>query len=200
MKRLRGLQYILFLGILLLFGGCGREGEAEIPAEKNAKEAVYIGENNINEYVIVGKTSAAREAGNELQRYIQRTCGDVLSVVSKQGKAQHTITLKIDRKLDTEKRIAIQDGEVTISAVNKEALCDGVYLFIDTYLGWIKAGTDAAHISNTNSVIHVPANVTEQEPWMEEREAIITLWNVNWSGGIYLDNAVSVKNNVMYFT
>lgn len=38
----------------------------------------------------------------------------------------------------------------------------------------MKAETDEDHISNTNSVLHVPANVTEQEP-------IITLWNVNWS-------------------
>lgn len=200
MKRLSGLKYVLLLGILLLFGGCGRDSEAGITVEKNAKEAVCIGENSISEYVIVGKNSAAREAGNELQSYIQRTGGDVLPVVSKQGKAQHAITLEIDRKLDTEKRITIQDGEVAISAVDKEALYDGVYLFINTYLGWIKAGTDEAHISNANSVIHVPANVTEQEPWMEEREAIITLWNVNWSRGIYLDNAVSVKNNIIYFT
>lgn len=199
MKRLRGLQFILLLGMLLLFAGCGK-GEAGTTVEKNAKEAVYIGEINISEYVIVGKNSAARKAGSELQSYVQKTGGGVLQVVSKRGKAQHTITLEINRKLGTEKRITIRDGEVTISAVNKEALYDGVYLFIDTYLGWIKAGTEEAHISNANSVIHVPANVMEQEPWMEEREAIITLWNVNWSGGIYLDNAVSVKNNVMYFT
>ncbi|MDE6639943.1 MAG: hypothetical protein K2K63_05425 [Acetatifactor sp.] len=200
MKRLNGLKYVLLLGILLLFGGCGREGEAGSIAEKNAKEAVYIGDNNINEYVIVGKNTAARRAGNELQSYIQRTGGDVLPVVSKQGKAQHAITLEINRKLDKAKKITIQDGEVIISAVNAESLYDGVYLFINTYLGWMKAGSDEAHISNANSELHVPANVSEQEPWIEEREAIITLWNVNWSGGIYLDNAVSVKNNVMYFT
>ncbi|MDE6639944.1 MAG: hypothetical protein K2K63_05430 [Acetatifactor sp.] len=200
MKRLSALKYGLILGMLLLLGGCGRDSKAGTNVEKNAKEAVCIGENSISEYVIVGKNSAAREAGNELKSYIQRTGGDVLPVVSKRGKAQHTITLEIDKKLDTEKRITIRDGEIAISAVNKETLYDCVYLFIDTYLGWIKAGTDEAHISNTNSVIHVPANVTEHEPWMEEREAIITLWNVNWCRGIYLDNAVSVKNNIMYFT
>lgn len=199
MKWLRVLQLILFLGMIMLFGGCGKE-EVGTTVEKNAKEAVCIGENSISEYVIVGKNSAAREAGNELRSYVQRTGGDVLQVVSKQGKAQHAIILEINQKLDAEKKITIRDGEVTISAVDKEALYDGVYLFINTYLGWSKAGTEEAHISNTGSVIHVPSNVTEEEPWIEEREAIITLWNVNWCRGIYLDNAVSVKNNIMYFT
>lgn len=198
MKKLRGLQYILVLGMILLICGCGK-GE-EIPVEKNGKEAIYIGEINISDYVIVAGSSAAHKAGEELRSYIQRTGGDALSVVSKTGNAQHTITLEIDRELDTENRISIQDGEVTISAVDKESLYDGVYLFLDTYLGWNKAGTEEAHISNTNSVIHVPANVAGQEPWIEEREAIVTLWNVNWSRGIYLDSAVSVKNNIMYFT
>lgn len=198
MKRLRGLQCILILGMLLLFGGCGKE--EEIPVAKNGKEAVYIGEIDINDYVIVAGKSASRKAGDELRSYIQRTGGDVLRVVSKPGNAQHTITLEIDRKLDVENRISIQDGEVTISAADKESLYDGVYLFLDTYLGWCKAGTEEAHISNVNSVIHVPANVAGQDPWMDEREAIVTLWNVNWARGIYLDNAVSVKNNLMYFT
>ncbi|MCM1056569.1 MAG: hypothetical protein NC517_03045 [Firmicutes bacterium] len=200
MKKTRSLQYFLAFAMLILLGGCGRLDEAGTTVEKNAKEAVYIGENTICDYVIVGKNSDAREAGEELQDYIQRTGGGRLSVASKPGKAEHTITLEIDRRLDAEKKITIRAGEVTISAVNKDSLYRAVYLFIDTYLGWIKAGTDEAHISNTSSVIHIPADIVETEPWIEEREAIVTLWNVNWSGGIYLDNAVSVKNNIMYFS
>lgn len=201
MKGRRGLRYILAPGILLLLlllCGCGKE--EEITVERNGKEAVYIGENNISDYVIVAGSLAARKAGGELQSYIQRTGGGVLPMVSKPGNSQHTITLVIDRKMDTDKSLWIQEGEVVISAVDKEALYDGVYSFLDTYLGWSRAGTDEAHISNAGSVIHVPANVAEREPWIEEREAIITLWNVNWPRGIYLDNAVSVKNNIMYFT
>ncbi len=197
MRKLHGLRCIMILGMLLLLGGCGGE---EVPMEKNGKEAVCIGETDIGEYVIVAGSPAARKAGKELQYYIQRTGGGGLPVVSKPGKAQHSITLRIDRKQDPEKTISIENGEVTISAVDQEALYDGVYLFLDTYLGWCKAGTEEAHISSVSSVIHVPGDTAGEEAWMEEREAIVTLWNVNWARGIYLDNAVSVKNNILYYT
>ncbi len=36
--------------------------------------------------------------------------------------------------------------------------------------------------------------------WIPEREAIVTLWNINWSRGAYMDMNTEVKTNVMYFT
>lgn len=47
MKRLNGLKYVLLLGILLLFGGCGREGEAgsiakKMPRKRSISETITL--------------------------------------------------------------------------------------------------------------------------------------------------------------
>ncbi len=191
---------IMCLNGLCLFG-CGetnRDGE-KTAVEKNSKEAVYIGETSIGDYVIVNG-GGLREACGELQDYIVRTDGERLPIVSRREEREHAITLAVDRNLESDREVRIEDGEVFITGRNRKSLMDGVYLFIDTWLGWIKSGTDEAHISNKNAVIHIPEDMPEQEAWIEEREPIVTLWNVNWSRGAYMDNAVSVKNNVMYFT
>lgn len=204
MKRTGRICVVLCM-MMLAMTGCGKaevNSEKTVYAEeKNRKEAVYVGDISIGEYVIVGHSEAEREAGEELQAYILRTCGAELPIVSENKNLEHTITLTVDRKQETERKIKIADGNVTISVNSRDKINSGVYLFVNTYLGWIKAGTEDAHISNTNSVLHVPENVADNsEPWIEEREPIITLWNVNWSRGAYMDNAVSVKNNVMYYT
>lgn len=201
----------VLLGISLALTGCGGTvttegttaadpGQNIQTVEKNRKEAVYIGDVSIEEYRIVGKNKECRDAGTELQTYIKRTVGVELPVESHAGFSGKTIRLVIDGKLGKDKCIQIADGEITLSAKDAALLYDCVYLFVDTYLGWIKAGTEEAHISNRNATLHIPADVAEQEAWIEEREPIVTLWNVNWSRGAYMDNAVSVKNNLMYYT
>lgn len=197
----KGCFAILLAGIILFAGGCGRETSADaVTLEKNAKEAVYVGDVSIGEYRIVGRRRDCRAAGEKLQEYITRTVGIELPVESRTGSAEHTITLKVDRKLDQDKSIEIEGGEIVLAARSRELLQDCVYLFTDTYLGWIKAGTDEAHISNTQEVIHIPSELLQTEAWMTEREPIITLWNVNWTRNIYADSSVSVKNNLMYYT
>lgn len=202
--------YIVFILVSLLFIGVYIGIKGQIPSgeharrgsatERNRKDAVYIGDVPIGEYVIVMGKGSDRSVCEELQSYIYRTDGEELKIVSPRKAGQYTITLKVNGKQKTKRKILIEDGQVSITADSSENLYCAVRLFVDTYLGWIKTGTSQEHISNTRSVIYIPRQVAEVDPWIEEREPIVTLWNVNWSRGAYMDNAVSVKNNILYFT
>lgn len=196
--------YALFTGLLLTIGSIGENYNyraiEDYPVEANRKEAVYIGDVAIEQFVIVKGADARKRDCRELQTYIERTCGQKLRIEPEGASNPYTITLCVDESMDTERKILIEDGKVLIKVKNKDGMSEGVHLFVNVYLGWIKAGTEEEHISNINSTIHIPGLVVDKTPWMEEREPIITLWNVNWSRGTYMDSAVSVKNQIIYFT
>lgn len=174
-------------------------GEKYVDMGKRIKDEIYIGDTPIEQYTIVCSEEAI-PAGREMRYYIQHTCNDVLNVMPLEGATGPLIKLSLDEALSTQKNISIEDGQVSISAKDVNSLCDEVYLFADTYLGWIKTGEDEAAISSKTSQIHVPANVTTKEAWIEEREAIVCLWNVNYTRGAYLDSDISLKNNIIDFS
>ena len=178
-----------------------KDGEKYIDNGKNLKEGIYIGERSISEYCISTYDPSALKACKELQYYIQQTSNEVLDIRPVFDKNKATIKLNVDKDLGQGyKQIDIMDGQVFITAGDKESLMDNVYLFIDTYLGWMKAGTKEAHISSITGEINLPVNVGPYIPWIEEREAIVVLWNINNPRGVYLNEDISVKNNVLYYS
>lgn len=178
-----------------------KAGESYVENGRLTKAAVYVGETPIDEYVITYSAKKVMSACQELQYYIQQTGGNFLEILPERKAESKRLQLKLDKKLaKDEGSIEIIDGEVSIRAGSQEALCEQVYLFVNTYLGWNKAGKEDAHISNTASVIRVPSEVVARESWIEEREAIVTLWNVNYSRGAYLDADVSLKNNLIDYS
>jgi len=178
-----------------------KEGEQYVQNGKMIKDAVYVGETPITEYDIICDSRKSKSIGEELQYYIHQTSGDILEVKSGGKGDAAGIYLKTDKTLAAaEGKTEILDGKIMISGGSVEALSEQVYLFINTYLGWSKAGEEDAHISNVASVVRIPENVTFAEPWIEEREAIVTLWNVNYSRGAYLDPDVSLKNNIIDYS
>ncbi len=202
MRKILAGAGILVLFIVILVAAYGKKTEEDYvyPGPKLKKE-VNIGGTPIASYAITYSSNGAVKACEELQYYIQQTGDDVLKVVPHRKAGEHFINLDINRKLGKgNKDFSIVEGQVYISAGDKETLLDAVYLFVDTYLGWVKAGEWDAHISSVSGVINVPANVTMQVPWIEEREAIVCLWNVNYPRGIYLNEDVSVKNNILDFS
>lgn len=175
------------------------EGDYYADAGTAVKDEVYVGDVPIANYTIVCPGKAVQPVGRELQYYIAQTGGGYLSVEKKTEGPR--IRLEIDKNLGQgESVLSVEDGEVTLAASSLENLYDTVYLFLDTYLGWIKTGTDQAHISNTASVIRVPAQVKAVQPWIREREATVVLWNVNYPRGIHLNDNVTLKNNIIDFS
>lgn len=197
----RGVSYFLeeYLagdGELLL-----KDQEEYIDLGKSLRKAIYVGERPISEYVIAYAKDEAVDACRELRYYIQQTTGDYLDIVPTRKASGNSISLLLDKKMEKGSRqLEITDGQIYIRAADEDALLDGVYLLADTYLGWMKAGEADARISSQSSVIHVPETVTQQEAWIEEREPIICLWNVNYTRGATLDSDISLKNNIIDFT
>lgn len=176
-------------------------GENYVENGRLIKEGVYVGETPITEYTIGYGSKSAQPACLELQYYIHQTGGDFVQVVSEKEVQGHGILLKVDDKMEKDESYTqIVDGQVLLVAGSKEALLEETYLFVNFYLGWKDAGTEKEHISSVSSVARVPSERLTKEPWIEEREAIVTLWNVNYARGLYLDSDVSLKNNLIDYS
>ncbi len=177
------------------------KGDYYVENGKQLKTEVSIGETPIEEYVIAYSDKKALKACQEMQYYVQQTNGTVLDIVSAEKAEEKRIRLSLDESLpEGSGSCQISDGEVTLFAGSAKELQEEVYLFLNTYLGWMNAGEEDACISNVASAIHVPQEVLPKESWIEEREAIITLWNINYSRGAYLDSDVSLKNNLIDYS
>ena len=200
-KILTGIGILVFSVLIIAVAwGLFANKEVHVETETNPNKTVRIGQTPMSSYKISYASNGAYAACNELKYYIQQTSNDVLDVVPHRRAGEYFINLDMNRKLGKgNKDFKIVDGQVYISAGDKETLLDAVYLFANTYLGWAKAGEEDAHISSIAGVINVPENVTVQSPWIEEREAIVCLWNINYPRGIYLNEDVSVKNNILDF-
>ena len=175
------------------------KGQDYIEIGTGLKANILIGDKDVSQYTIVCDSKKCMDAGQALQYYIQQASGDVLNIDNKSKGA--TLSLTIDKKLGAEERnCEITDGNIKITAGSEAALLKEVHLFANVYLGWMYAGTEKEKISYLPSVIRIPENVVEQEAWIEEREAIVTLWNLNFARGTYLDSDVSTKTNILDFT
>ena len=176
-------------------------GEDYIDMGTKLKAELYVGETPISEYAITYSSKQNMEACQTLQYYIQQTCGTIIDIFPENKVDSTSIHLNLNKDLpETEGTYEIVDGNITITAGSREALLEEVYLFANTYLGWMYAGEEKERISSYASVMRIPENVVAQEAWIEEREAIVTLWNLNHVRGIYLDSDISVKNNILDFT
>lgn len=176
------------------------QGEWYTDTGRDLREAVYIGDTAIGEYIIQYESKDALSACEELQAYIYRTSGDLLPVEAVDEQKNTTIRLRLEKDGPDENGIAIKDGQVVITGTDADSLFHETYLFLNLYLGWMDAGEPDAHISSTSRSIIVPSDVADREPWMEEREAIVTLWNVEFTRGVYKNEAVSLKNNILDYT
>lgn len=177
------------------------EGESYIDKGTHIKTEIAIGQVPISDYTIIYDSGKAKDACEELQYYIRQTSNDVLEIASGSEPDGHVISLAVDESLESgKKKIAIEEGQVQIAARDQETLQEAVYLFVNQYLGWMKAGDEGERISAVASAISIPDTVVEQEAWMEEREAIICLWNINYNRGFYLNTDTTLENNIMDFS
>lgn len=176
-------------------------GESYVDNGASLKETVTIGEVPIERYTISYADKAVMDVCRELRYYVQQTGNSYLEIQPKENAGEYSICLMVDETLGAgKKQISITDGQVSITASDAETLQDGVYLFANTYLGWMKAGEEGERISNLSSSVHIPENLAEQEAWIEEREAIIVLWNINYNRGFYLNGDTSLENNILDFS
>lgn len=176
-------------------------GESYSSYGKEIKQEVYVGDTPIEEYTITYAQEDAKTACEELQYYIFHTAEDYLPICASDKSQGAKISLMLNESItDNKPIIQIVDGQISIEAKDEKTLKKGVYLFANTYLGWMNAGEADAQISSVASVVRIPQQVVEQTPWMEEREATIVLWNPNFNRGFYLDGDTSLKNNIIEYS
>lgn len=194
---------VTFLGVAFLAGicvlaGCEKETASFSTKETKTEYEIWVGEVPIDEYSVVGKASLQEEAVL-LQNYIYGISGVTLPIAKRETDRKNLI-LSTDSHLE-QIQIEIEDGEISILAPDKQQLKEAVYVFANTYLGYAFAGEERESILQTTEQIRIPENVmTESEAWMPEREPIVCLWKTDDARGIFSDDNVSMKSDVLTYS
>ncbi|MCM1188192.1 MAG: hypothetical protein NC541_02725 [bacterium] len=167
---------------------------------KNVYDDILAGDLSLNDYTVTLSKDVPKALACDLIYYINQACGALPEITAEPGAA--SLYLSLDGRLPSGScEITAENGGITIRGADSASLTDGIRLFANTYLGWIHAGTPEESRHVTSSVLRIPAEIRAgDESWIEEREAIVTLWNINYSRGVFLNNSTSLKNDVMSFS
>lgn len=177
--------------------------------QKRYKE-LFIGNAPIEVFSIYFEQKSLMDSAEKLQYYITQSSGVVNDVV-KGSPDPNPDNDAAGRKAGIQLRLSgsMEKGNYTIEenmnsvsivASDAEAMEKAVYMFANRYLGWYYAGTDKEHFNNHSDSMHINIVSENSESWIEEREPIITLWNINYPRGFYLSNEVSLEADVMSFS
>lgn len=199
MKKKIWLLGIVFTLILAL-ASCGNENglEEENRPLLNSKEDIFIGDNSIETYTINYSGTSAKAVAEIFQSYVKKTCGKELKL-SGGNIIGNTIYFATDKNLE-KPVIDISGGNIKMSAASSEELKAVAYDFINTYMGWMFAGTFREDISDEKTVLHIPSDVNAETPWIEEREPIVTLWKTNYVRGNYYNENSSTLTDIMNYS
>ena len=162
---------------------------------------ILIGNISIDHYSVICSENVPRSFGCDMQYYITQSCG-ITPAPEEKASDSPFLLLEIDGTLDTGSyKIDGSEGNITISGADEDALYDGICIFANTYLNRMYAGTSREMSGNHSGTLYIPAEISNTEsPWMEEREAIVTLWNIHYSRGVFYNNSTSLKNDIMSFS
>lgn len=110
------------------------------------------------------------------------------------------INISIDKSVASHETKITPDS-ITIKGNSEEELKKAVYTFANAYLGVEFAGTNREKVNLSNlEKPRIPESIETENPWMEKREPIITLWNVNSPRGVYVGENVSLRPDVMSYS
>lgn len=166
----------------------------------NVRSELKIGNAPMEAYSIIISEEVPVSYARDLVYYINQACGTAPEITH--DTQTPFIRLMTDASLPsgTYKMEGI-DGNITIRGAEQNSLKKGICQFANTYLGWMYAGTEQESLAADFAALHIPAQFGEaQEPWIEEREAIVTLWKINFNRGVFWNNATSLKNDIMSFS
>lgn len=178
-------------GMLLI-----KQDERIVDSGKNVYSEAYVVSEALSNYTIISN-SKAKEAISRLTYYINQSCGIVLDEKTKS--LDCTIEFEIVN-MDEPYAIDITESGIRFKAQNEEYLKKAVDVFANTYLGWEFAGTDREKVNLRKTVLNIDKSKGYNSEWISEREPIVTLWNVNSSRGVFLNNSTSLMVDVMSYS
>lgn len=166
----------------------------------DVRREILIGDTSIEGYSIIKGEEVPVSHARDLVYYINQACGAVPEITEEEKTPYIRLTTDASLSSGTYK-IEGTDGNITIRGAEEASLAKGICQFANTWLGWMYAGTEKEALTAGGASIHIPASIQEAEaPWIEEREAIVTLWKVNFNRGVFWNNATSMKNDIMSFS
>ena len=163
-------------------------------------EDILFGNISLSRYSIICTGPVPVSYAYDLAYYIDQACGADLSITDTADTPYIRLSIE-DTLAANSYSIGTEDDNITITAADEQALRKAISLFANTYLGWMYAGTDSEQLGSGSAPLHIPTDIGDDSgSWIEEREAIVTLWNVNYSRGVFFNNSTSLKNDVMSFS
>lgn len=152
----------------------------------------------LSQYVIVKDEKVDCSISDLMAYYISMSTGASLPVVG--SSENEAINLEIDESISGHS-ISYEYGDIVLKGRNEEELKKAVLVFANYALGIDFAGTQKEKKNSLYKVTKLQNFYGEQEnPWIEQREPIITLWNTNYSRGIFLNDSTSLKTDIMSYS
>ena len=192
------------LAAAILFSACGKEEASKVTVTSpDELQEIFVGDTPITEYEITYEGGDAKSAALLLSSYINNVSGFEIKV-SKETNDDNPKHIKViwpkDNKDFEYHETIIRDGDITIIGDCEAELINAVNAFANSFLGYEFAGTSWERINLSNSALRIPSTLEVEEPWIEKREPIITLWKVNSPRGVFLNENTSLKVDVMSYS
>lgn len=156
----------------------------------------------INSFSIDRTKDIPNEAVAKIEYYLaaQADCNKTDS-----AQADLSILLKVVPETKDKYEIMLNDKELSIVVQSQEYIGEAIDVCANIYFGWMFAGTSGETRVSGEEVLFNSQNGSNginstDEKWISEREPIITLWNVNYSRGIYLNDSTSLKTDIMSYS
>lgn len=163
---------------------------------------VTIAGNDIADYVIVKPADATESeafAAEELSAYIEKACGVKLEIVMETD-SEKTITIVRDTsgELGTDGvRICTEDGKLTIAGGTVRGCLNGVYEFLDSYIGWRFLPHGQEYLI-TEGTVDIPDGIDDtQIPVLEYR---YSYWTPYYNAETAEPDAAKQKVNVRTYS
>ncbi len=191
----RGVRY-LFAKLVnqngeLLIG----QDEEYLDQGKNLRDIAGPGGISLATYSVVCGEGVSASMGNTLSYYLQDTLGELTA-------AENGPCIYLEKtESGIGHEISFSGHDITLSADSDEELKAAIYEFANVCLGYEFAGSAREHRSSIARTAKLPEKYSsEEESWIAEREPILTLWNTNYSRGIYLNDSTSLKTDLMSYS
>lgn len=186
-------------GVLLI-----GQDERYLDAGTELKEIFGPGSVPLSQYALVCPENIPADTAEELCFLINQSSGILPDIFAKEDAVDTPyILLGIEPSpAGSSYSIRFADSNILIRGGNEKELKAAIHEFANMYLGWKYAGTEREALSSGNLSLHMPDRyeAAPGEAWISKREAIITLWQVNYSRGTYLNDSTSLKTDIMSFS
>ena len=151
-----------------------QNSESVSTADAPKLSGIKIAGNDIAGYVIVKPADATESeafAAEELAAYIEKACGAKLEIVTETTSAK-TISIVRDTtgELGTDGiNIKTEDGKLTITGGTERGCLNGVYEFLDSYIGWLFLPNNQEYLK-TEGTVEIADDIDDtQVPILEYR-------------------------------